>query len=311
MPFPNLPPAGLAAKRLLPFLVALGVFGVMGVALQGKVQQVNQLRQQLEVSQQRATQLETQNQELMQQIGTLQAERKELNERIASLRTQLSSASADLERSRASLKEFQDHYEQLSGQLSEERSQSRDQLSRLTTERDTARQRVQHLEETEADLGRSVRRWRERFLLLDRDYKKLSEQLAVASEAPQPGLNIVSSVGPETAPARAAGGETLPSSIPGAVELPPIIVRKDQAGMASTVRGRILEVNGPHNFIVVDKGSMDGVRIGMTFDILRGANAVGRATVVRVRPQISACDVVRTQTPGPLQVGDLAVQSSP
>ena len=102
-----------------------------------------------------------------------------------------------------------------------------------------------------------------------------------------------------------------PSAISGSVELPPIIVRKDQAGMAIPVRARLLEVNEPQNFVVVDKGSADGVRVGMAFDILRGAQAVGRATVVRVRPQLSACDIIRRQTSGPLQPGDVAVQSGP
>lgn len=81
--------------------------------------------------------------------------------------------------------------------------------------------------------------------------------------------------------------------------------------MSMPVRGRLVEVNEPHRFVVVDKGSMDGVRLGMTLDILRGGSTVGRATVVRVRPQLSACDVVRARTPGPLQVGDVAVQSGP
>lgn len=95
------------------------------------------------------------------------------------------------------------------------------------------------------------------------------------------------------------------------MELPPIIVRKGQAGMSSAVRGRLVEVNEPHQFIVVDKGSADGVQMGMMFDIVRGAGTViGRAAVVRVRPQLSACDIVRKQTTEPLQVGDVAVQSA-
>ena len=81
--------------------------------------------------------------------------------------------------------------------------------------------------------------------------------------------------------------------------------------MLMAVRGRLMEVNETHHFVIVDKGSEDGVRIGMTFDLLRGTGLVGRATVVRLRPHLSACDVIRTKTPGPLQIGDLAVQSGP
>ena len=81
--------------------------------------------------------------------------------------------------------------------------------------------------------------------------------------------------------------------------------------MSMVVRGRLMEVNETHNFVIVDKGSDDGVRIGMAFDILRGTASVGRATVVRIRPHLSACDILRAKTPGPLQIGDLAVQSGP
>jgi len=36
---------------------------------------------------------------------------------------------------------------------------------------------------------------------------------------------------------------------------------------------------------------------------------VGRATVIRVRPQLSACDIIRSSTTGQVQVGDLTVQN--
>ena len=95
----------------------------------------------------------------------------------------------------------------------------------------------------------------------------------------------------------------------GTVELPPIIVRKGQAGVSPPVQGQVVEVNESHGFIVVDKGSLDGVRIGMIFTILRGGTVVGRASVVRVRPQLCASDIVRAGTPGSLEVGDVAIQN--
>ena len=87
------------------------------------------------------------------------------------------------------------------------------------------------------------------------------------------------------------------------------MVRKDQAQGAGPIRGRVLEVNRMHNFVVLDKGSEDGVRAGMRFDVLRAMQPVGQATVIRVRPQLAACDLVPAGTPGLVQVGDLAVQN--
>jgi len=95
----------------------------------------------------------------------------------------------------------------------------------------------------------------------------------------------------------------------GTVELPPIIVRKNQPPTLELVRGRVLDVNTPHHFIVVDKGSRDGVRAGLVFNVMHGDILVGQATVARVRPQLSACDMVRTNTSAQIRVGDQAVQS--
>ena len=94
------------------------------------------------------------------------------------------------------------------------------------------------------------------------------------------------------------------------VELSPIIVRKDQAGVASSVQGRVVEVNEAHQFVVVDQGREDGILLGMTLDVIRGTARVGRVRVVRVRPQMSACDVIRSDTVDPLQVGDAVAQDS-
>ena len=76
-------------------------------------------------------------------------------------------------------------------------------------------------------------------------------------------------------------------------------------------RGRLVEVNDTHQFVVVDKGSLDGVRIGMVFDIVRGTSTVGRAKAVRVRSNLAACDVMRSRTRGTLQVGDVVMQRGP
>ena len=306
MPPLNLPPG--VPKMLVPLVVVIAGAG-MGVLLMGQMQEVKKLQGEVAAKKQEISQLETKNLELTQQVTGLQTERKGLEERVASLRTQLSSATADLQRSRESVEELTGRY----GQLSGERTQLQTQVASFTSEREETRRKVQQLEQNNADLERSASRLRERLRLLDRDYRQLADKLAkIASTAP-PIIEMVGTIpSPSTSTtASASMSGSAASKISGAVELPPIIVRKDQAGMTMSVRGRLLEVNESHNFVVVDKGSEDGVRVGMIFNILRGAASVGRASVVRVRPQLSACDVMRAGTPGPLQIGDTAVQSSP
>ena len=311
MPPPSSPSLGNLTKILLPLVAAVVGFGVGLFLYLGKAQEVSQLQQQLAMSRQQAAQMEAKNQELTQQIGGLQSERKNLDDKITSLRSQLSSATAELERSRQSLKDSEDRYQQ----LTEERSKLETRVAEVLVEREEARKRADRLAQEKAELERAASRARERLTLLDRDYRKLSEQLAQMQAASVPTTGLVTTLppaNPAVVPSlegTAANPTATTSAIPGAVELPPIVVRKDQTAASSSVRGRLVEVDESHNFVVVDKGSTDGVRAGMTFDILRGSSTVGRATVIRVRPQLSACDIVQAHTPGPLQVGDLAVQA--
>lgn len=302
---------GRVLKLVLPLVALIGAIAVMGLLLAGKVEEAKRLQSQLHLSQQQVVELEAQNAGLMQQLKNLQTERKALDERLAALHTQLASATADLERSRASLKDFQSQYTQLSEERDQERDRLQGQLSQLTSERDESLRRAQQLEDDKQDLQRSVSRWRERLALLDRDYRKLAEQLAKAEDPVHPGVDLVATVGPDPPGAATSAQPPPASAIPGTVELPPIIVRNNQAGMTSMIRGRLVEVNDPHNFVVIDRGSTDGVRVGMAFDVLRGSSAVGRVSVIRARPSIAACDIVRAKTPSPLQAGDLAVQSGP
>jgi len=292
--FPKLP---------LPIMLGVAVIGLV-VVIVSQRQQVQALTDQLTRSRQHAQQLEAQSQKLTDQVSALEMDRQGLDARLKALRNELTTASTNLDQSRLSLEELQERFETLSSM----HTAMERQLSSVTTERDEARQQAKGLEENKTELERSVLRLRERLTLLDRDYRALSEQLAKAQAAPSQGVSAVIATGPNHA-ASTAPVVTARSS--GTVELPPIVVRKDSAGMSIPVRGRLVEVNEPHGFLVVDKGSMDGVYVGMAFDIVRGASTIGRATVVRVRPQLSACDILRAKTPGPLQAGDQAVQSSP
>ena len=306
-----MPSLGRAPKLIIAVVAvagaAVGVIGALSV-LSTQKRQIVQLQRQLATTQQQAAQLETQNQALNGQMTTLQAERKTLDERLASLRTQLSSAQAELDQSRASLTEFQSRAQA----LEDDKGTLEVRVTDLMGEREEARQRADRMAEEKANVERIAARMRDRMSLLNQDYRKLSDKVAElerTTTAVNPAVNMITEVS-STPPHADSSGPPIPtaSSIPEAVELPPIVVRKGQSAISMPIRGRLVEINEPHNFTVVDKGSNDGVYPGMVFDFQRGGGTVGRAKVIRVRPQLSACDIVREATPGPLQVGDVAVQ---
>lgn len=337
------PPSGVRAGgasliRWLALAIAVAGIGVVAVAVaqqQGR-RQAGQLRDALAKNEQRVAQLTAENTELTQQITSLRNERKTLEERLFAVRAQLAEATSTLEQDRVSLEESKDRYARLDG----ERAQLAAQVSALTGERDEVQQRVKRLEQEKADLQRSMARARERMALLDRDYRKLAGKLEATETAPPPPLFAVGNAGhspplesgrPASQPVAAgkesgppktkadppaqpqarpeARAETQAAMLPQAVELPPIVIRNNAPSERTPIRGRIVEVNEPHRFIVIDRGSAHGVQAGMALDILRGAQAVGQANVVRVRPRFAACEVRQPQTLGRLQIGDLVVQS--
>ena len=308
---PSLPPLGSAAKVIVPAALGVIVLGVGGSMYSAQVKQTRQFQQQLATAQQQINQLQLENQDLTQRLQTLQAERTALDERVSALRAQLATASASVERTQVSLKELQDRHDKLAA----ERAQLQQQVALVTEEREGVKRDLAKAQTQKADAERLLAQSRERMGLLDRDFRKLKDQVAQLEARPLSGVDPLvtidaSGVSTTSAASSASSADPIPSStVSGAIELPPIIVGKNQVTLSPPVRGRLMEVNREHNFIVVDKGSLDGVRMGMTFDILRSGSLVGRATVVRVRPQLSACDIQRSKTPTPVQVGDAAVQS--
>jgi len=87
------------------------------------------------------------------------------------------------------------------------------------------------------------------------------------------------------------------------IELPPVLV--------GGVHGRLVNVNQQQRFVIIDKGSEDGVRNGMVFDIVQQGTPVGRATAVRVHPKLAACNLLSESRTTPALAGDLVVQRSP
>ena len=308
--FPHRGDSGFTSGRLLLLLLAvIGWLGIIGLLL-GPLQHIKQLRQQLAQRQQQLTELEVKNQTLTQHVQDSENIRKTLDERLDSLRTQLASATTDLERLRASLSEARRH----EAQLQEEQRELHDQVVLMTSERDEARRQVERAREERVELRRSLDRFRERLALLDRDHRKVTAQLAELQAAPHPDVNVIAPMEPTVSQGdvrRSSPEAPSPSTIPGTIELPPIIVRRGHIVGLSPIQGYLLEVNPSHRFVILDQGGRDGVRMGMLFSIVRGASTIGRILATRVRSDLSACDILPSPSSIELHVGDLARQASP
>jgi len=296
--------------KILMVLVPVGALAVSGAMVMMLGQQVSRLKQEISSQQMKAEELAVLNRELNGQLSAMSRERSDADEQVNALQEQLAEATKDLESAKVELETLQWRFER----VSENKTNLETEVTRLTQENSERQARLAQLSDEKQELEETSVRLRERLNFIDRDYQSLAKKVKELEleKAKQPydlaarsvevqAMPSYSRSGTPTAGMQAAAGPTL--------ELPPIIVRKDQAATAAPVRGRLVEVNQPHRFVVVDKGSADGVRMGMSFDVVRGSGGqtVARATVVRVRPQLAACDFVGAEGDAP-QVGDVVVQ---
>lgn len=275
------------------FLIVIG----MGWLAGGQFRRAQQLTRQLQAAQAQFARLHAEKEDVTKQLAAFQAERNALDEKVFSLGVQLSSANSSLERASARLTEAQE----LAKQLAQTQAQLQAQMASARDEREAAAREAERFEQEKAELRRSVSRLRQQLALVERDYRELSVRLASVQAMPNPGVTVVSSTGSANAGTAAAA-----LSFNG-VELAPVVVRTNQQGIAAPLQGRLVDINEQHQFVIIDKGLQDGVREGMVFDLRHGETFAGEATVIRVRPQLAACNFRRARSAPPLRIGDLAV----
>ncbi len=256
---------------IIPILALVGGLGVVG----GLILYLQQVRTQLEQTEQTLAQRTQENEALTAQLQDLQRERNQLEERLKGLRSQLERTTEELTTARQSLSQLQAQAEA----TTQERAGLQAERARLEQERANTQKHLEDLTKANETLTRTVNGLRSRLQLLDRDYHQLKQKQASLA------VNV---------------GNVQP------ITLPDLTTNSPRA--AGSVQGTVVQVNEPYSFVIVDKGSEDGMQVGMGFDILRGSTVVGRATANRLRPRLTACDIVREQTSGSLQVGDRAVQ---
>ena len=271
-------------------------------------QHAQRMEQQLAIVQEQASRFMVQNQKLTQQLTDFQKERSALDERVFSLGVQLSAAASELQRTNARLAESQG----LSNQLNQVQAELDRQMASARDERQAAQAQIEHLTQEKSDLARSLTHVRQRLALLERDYQDVVAALTEAKTLPNPNVHLVSTTGPLRTTTASSADLQAPAALrPDTVELPPVLIAPHPVRMATPVRGRLVDVNAPHHFVVIDKGSLNGVHEGMVFDVLRGETPVGQATAVRVHPQLSACNILPVSASTSFREGDAAVQRRP
>ncbi len=309
-PRPRRADPGFRASSLIPWVLLTILFGMV-FHVHKRFTQEHRLRegveQQLQLAQQDIARLLEHNDQLAEHLQTLKLERDTLEERVFSLGVQLSSMTSELERAKSRLAEAQ----HIATQLADTQAKLQEQLASARDAKEESVRQLERLHQEKAELRRAASRLRQRLALVERDYRGVAAQLAQSVATPHPGVHVVSSIGSAGAPAPRSAAERSVALTPESVMLPPVIVRNDPRGAAMPVRGRLVDINGTHRFVIIDKGLLHGVREGMRFTLFHDDVPVGQAQVVRVRPQLAACHLLDPATTQRLREGDAAVQQAP
>jgi hypothetical protein len=74
---------------------------------------------------------------------------------------------------------------------------------------------------------------------------------------------------------------------------------------APALVGKVLTINRENNFIVIDLGSDNGVKVGNIFSIYRdiGGKSIADVEIIQLRKNISACDIKKESVS--IHVGDV------
>lgn len=93
------------------------------------------------------------------------------------------------------------------------------------------------------------------------------------------------------------------------VQLQPIVVKADEekgpASKASRTAGQVLAINEENNFIIVDMGEADGMKVGQSLTVYRNSQKIAAIEVIQTRKEISAADI-KNVTPGAkIKIGDM------
>lgn len=92
------------------------------------------------------------------------------------------------------------------------------------------------------------------------------------------------------------------------VQLKPIVVKGEGSEDSSRAKGhtgQVLAVNEENNFVIVDIGEGDGIKVGQTLAVYRDMKKVATLEVIQTRKEISAADIKGLSPGAKIRVGDL------
>ncbi|MEK6728026.1 MAG: hypothetical protein AABY28_05090 [Candidatus Omnitrophota bacterium] len=241
--------------------------------------QLGNMRSELKSTQINNEQLQRDKGALELDINNLRHETEDLKRQLEYNKKLMDSLAQELVRDRNDKMQIQESFKEIRG------------------ENTTLMRQLKSLNNRKVNLDRKLQDFSEERLALQRRINELEtmfkEKLIQANNLNNQLDAIRSGVKPEMPPKES-------------VVLPPIVIKpsSDASGQdfSAGLEGKIMALNRENNFVIIDLGENQEVKVGDSFQVFHGENRVANITVIQTRQGISACDIKKETEP--IEVGD-------
>ena len=275
---------------------------------------VEGLKTTIEQSRDELSQITEQRNALEGRLEEIQTAKVKIEEKLRQQQNKIEAMSTDLEKERTSKLSVAESLSENFSRVKREKEALQTELSRVSQEKigleqelDQVRSRLQEINEKRDQLAVQVKEINQvlqtRLKEIDQIrsvYEKTideSRQIArVEKDVVELPPIVVKGTSSETTSNDSANASQTPSS------------SKPQAAAFEKVKnGKIVSVNDKFHFVVINLGRDDGISEGTAFHVYRDGQEKGMIRVTEARQKISACDVVKSEPPGPFREGDLVI----
>ena len=247
--------------------------------------------------------LQLETEQLQKEMSALQVELVEVKKENSDLQLELAGMKDKNETMAREIEHGKDLADTLSLEVAKTQNEKKfldSRLTKISGENNDLREKIKQLTSTKIALEKSIVRMQE-------EQKGLQDKLAETENVIQNRIDeiwdIKKGIEESFRPTK--------TQHKGEVELTPIVVSTGPHETASSlttssvsgIEGNIVSVNDENNFVIVDIGKTDGIRLGDNLGVYRGAEYVAGLEVIQVRDDIAAADIKNKVTS--VQVGDL------
>ncbi len=196
--------------------------------------------------------------------------------------------------------------EKLAETLSEDLGREKRDKKAISDQLDNLRQENFELKSRLMALGDKKTSLEGKLVDLQQEREILSKRLAELDQTLQERVDQIVQVKDDLKAARAETKQvsTKDSRV---VQLQPIVVKasEETPKKKNQGAGQVLAINEENNFVIVDMGEQDGVKVGQTLTIYRNNQKIANVEIIQTRKEISAADIKSVSAGSKIKIGDM------